>query len=141
MRADGAVVAQAARAWIGTPYRHQATARGHGTDCLGLIRGLYRELHGQEPLPVPPYTPAWHGAGEPLLEAARRALVAADSPAIGDVLLFRMIPGEAARHCGVLIEEDRFVHAYSGRAVTPARFSPFWRARLAGAFSFPGTAP
>lgn len=29
-----------ARAWIGTPYEHQASCRGAGTDCLGLLRGL-----------------------------------------------------------------------------------------------------
>ena len=32
-----------ARRWIGTPYRHQAATRGAGTDCLGLIRGVWRE--------------------------------------------------------------------------------------------------
>ena len=30
-----AVIA-AARAWIGTPYLHQCSTQGAGTDCLGL---------------------------------------------------------------------------------------------------------
>ena len=42
------IVAEA-RGWIGTPYLHQATAKGAGTDCLGLLRGVWRALMGQNP--------------------------------------------------------------------------------------------
>ena len=127
-----------ALAWVGTPYVHQASAKGQGTDCLGLVRGVYRALHDGEPLPVPPYTPDWRAGDETLLRAARTALLAVTGePAPGDVLLFRMDPRGPAKHCGVLIAEARFVHAYSGRAVTTAWLSRWWRARLAGAFSFP----
>ena len=38
----------AARAWLGTPYRHQASVKGVGADCLGLVRGLWREVAGAE---------------------------------------------------------------------------------------------
>ena len=41
-RADE-IVARA-RAWIGTPYRHRASCRGAGADCLGLVRGVWREV-------------------------------------------------------------------------------------------------
>ena len=37
------VVAQA-RAWLGTPYHHQARLRGVGVDCIGLLIGVCREL-------------------------------------------------------------------------------------------------
>ncbi len=47
-------IVTAARAWIGTPYLHQASAKGAVCDCLGLIRGVWREVHGAEPMPVPP---------------------------------------------------------------------------------------
>lgn len=40
-RAD--VVAEA-RAWIGTPYHHQARVRGVGVDCAGLVIGVARAL-------------------------------------------------------------------------------------------------
>src|SRR3989338_4143365 len=49
-----AIVA-AARSWIGTPYRHQASLKGAGCDCLGLVRGVWRELYGDEPEAPPPY--------------------------------------------------------------------------------------
>ncbi|MDF1729794.1 MAG: peptidase, partial [Sulfitobacter sp.] len=48
-----------ARAWIGTPYIHQASRQGAGCDCLGLLRGLWRELYGSEPEAVPAYSRDW----------------------------------------------------------------------------------
>ena len=66
-----------ARAWLGTPYHHQASCRGAGTDCIGLIRGIYRELYGREAQALPAYTRDWAEAAgqETLLDAARRHLV------------------------------------------------------------------
>ena len=48
-----------ARDWIDTPYQHQASVKGAGCDCLGLIRGIWREIYGDEPINVPAYTPDW----------------------------------------------------------------------------------
>ncbi len=77
-----AVVAEA-RTWIGTPYRHQASLKGVGCDCLGLVRGIFRALHGAEPERVPPYTPDWAEAAsdEPLAQAAARHLAVIDKSA------------------------------------------------------------
>lgn len=90
-------VVQSARGWIGTPYVHQASVRGAGTDCLGLLRGVWREMLGREPEAVPAYTRDWsEPAGEEVLwEAALRHLVVKplDAEAAGDVLLFRMRDG------------------------------------------------
>ena len=58
-RADG--VAQA-RLWLGTPYVHQAATLGSGSDCLGLLRGVWRAVMGPEPEDVPPYTMDWSEA-------------------------------------------------------------------------------
>ena len=52
MATDGAAIVGAARGWIGTPYRHQASLKGVGCDCLGLLRGVWRELKGEEPAPA-----------------------------------------------------------------------------------------
>lgn len=128
--------------WVGTPYRHQASAIGAGTDCLGLVRGVWRHLYGAEPEAPPPYTPDWvERGGEPLLEAATRRLVAKDARALlpGDVVLFRVQRDGPAKHCGVYVGEDRFVHAYSGRSVTTSWLSRWWRERIAGVFAFPPT--
>ena len=89
-----------ARSWIGTPYRHQAAAKGAGTDCLGLLRGIWRAIHGSEPEVVPPYTEDWAEPGreEVLRAAADRWLVSKPRvlAAPADVLLFRMRDGSIA---------------------------------------------
>ncbi|NWG54866.1 MAG: C40 family peptidase [Hydrogenophilaceae bacterium] len=138
-----ATILAEARSWIGTPYRHQASVKGAGCDCLGLVRGVWRALYGEEPEPVPPYTPDWAEArGEgTLLQAALRYLAPAAAPAPGDVLLFRMAHGAPMKHAAILAEDERLIHAYWGRAVVESRFAPWWRARLGAAFSFPGAAP
>lgn len=133
-------VAHAAEGWIGTPYRHQASVKGQGTDCLGLVRGVWREVVGNEPEVIPPYTPHWDGRGqESLLAAAVRNLrrMEEDTPRRGKVLLFRMIPSGPAKHCGIALSPQLFIHAYDGRAVCRARYSRWWSARLAGMFDFP----
>ncbi len=132
------------RSWIGTPYRHQASKKGVGTDCLGLLRGVWRTFYGDEPQSLPPYTPNWAEAlgQEALLLAAKKYLV--EIP-IGDamesdVLLFRMGLGHPAKHCGIVSGENRLIHAYWGRAVCETRLVPWWRRRISAAFQFPSIA-
>jgi len=134
----------AARRWIGTPYCHQASLIGAGCDCLGLIRGLWREFYGAEPEAIPPYAPDWAEASglEAMIDAGRRHLapvpLAAAAP--GDVIFFRWRSDLPAKHAGVLTTPDRFVHAYEGAAVVESPLGPWWRRRLAAAFAFPGVA-
>lgn len=163
MIARSAILAEA-REWIGTPYMHQASAKGAGCDCLGLVRGVWRALYGTEPEVAPAYTPDWaeRAGAETLLDAARRNMreIAVESASPGDVLLFRMHAQAPAKHCAILDAPDRqvakspvgapsdlatgdlatgafIIHAYWGRAVVRSRFAPWWRARCAAAFSFP----
>lgn len=140
MRRDEIV--QAARGWIGTPYCHQASLKGAGCDCLGLVRGLWRELVGEEPEIVPAYTPHWaESTGEEsLLAGAARHLreVSVSAAQAGDVVLFRMGMGVPAKHCGVLTGEGTLVHAYWGRNVMETRLVDWWARRIVAAFAFPG---
>ena len=136
-----AIVAEA-RTWLGTPYRHQASLKGVGADCLGLVRGVWRAVISEEPESAPPYTPDWAEAlgHETLLGAARRHMpeVALGRVRNGDVLLFRMALGAPAKHAAIVVGEDRILHAYWGRAVCETRLVPWWRRRIAAAFQFPG---
>jgi NlpC/P60 family putative phage cell wall peptidase len=138
-----AVIAEA-RSWIGTPYRHQASLKGVGCDCLGLIRGVWRALHGDEPEMTPAYAPDWAEAGgeERLAAAARRHLteISLEDAAPGDILLFRWRPHLPAKHAAILTAADRMIHAYDGAAVAEVHFVPFWRRRIAFAFRFPAPA-
>ena len=142
-----AVVVEAARAWLGTPYLHQASLKGQGADCLGLVRGVWREVLGDEPETPAAYSPDWaeRGGEEVLLAAARRWLVqvAVEEAQAGDVLLFRMSLGAVVKHCAILSDaggtEWRMIHAYWGRAVVESWVGPWWRRRLAAVFRFPQT--
>ena len=71
--ADPERVIVAARAWLGTPYHDQASLKRVGCDCLGLARGVWREVVGPEPFPIPPYSRDWSETGprEVLAESAR----------------------------------------------------------------------
>ncbi|WOR13744.1 NlpC/P60 family protein [Hyphomonas sp. FCG-A18] len=141
MRED---IVKAARGWIGTPYRHQASRKGVGTDCLGLLRGVWREVIGPEPEHPPPYSPDWAEAlgQETLLETAQRHMVeiAPGQAVAGDVLLFRMGLGMPAKHCAIVSGPGRIIHAYWGRSVCETRLVPWWQRRIAAAFAFPETA-
>lgn len=142
----GATVVAHARAWIGTPYEHQASCRGSGSDCLGLLRGLWRELLGAEPETPPAYTPDWSEAGrrEDLLAAAGRHLapVPRAEAAAGDVAVMRMADGAVAKHVGVLARSDlghaTLIHAYSGHGVVESPLTPDWSRRIVAVFRFPG---
>jgi NlpC/P60 family putative phage cell wall peptidase len=132
------VVAEA-RAWIGTPYVHQADVRGAGSDCLGLLRGVWRAVCGAEPVAVPAYTADWAepGGDEVLLAACQRWLRPVAVAVPGDVLLFRMRAGAVAKHLGILTGPGAFVHAYTGHGVVESPLSAPWARRIAGRFEFP----
>ena len=130
-----------ARGWLGTPYQHQASLKGIGSDCLGLVRGLWRERFGVEPEAPPAYAPDWAEAGleETLASAGRRHLI--EIPPLvfeeGDVLLFRWKPHLPAKHAGIATSRATMIHAQEGVAVSEVPLSGWWLSRLAFAFRFP----
>ena len=138
--ADPDGVIAAARGWLGTPYHDQASVRGVGCDCLGLVRGVWRELRGPEPMPIPPYSRDWGETGtrEALAEAARRVMleIPVANLAPGALLLFRMRAGAVAKHCGIVAVPDRFIHAYERTGVVEVSLDAAWRRRVAFAFLF-----
>jgi len=133
----------AARAWIGTPYRHQASLQGVGCDCLGLLRGVWRGVYGAEPERPPGYARDWAEAGgnEPLLSAARRHLteIPVDAATAGDVLVFRYRPSASAKHVAILATPTTMIHAAEGASVAEVALVPWWRRRIAAAFAFPAS--
>lgn len=149
-----------ARRWLGTPYLHQASCRGAGCDCLGLIRGIWRGLFAAEPETPPPYSMDWSEpqGEERLWQAALAHLVAKPlaQAALGDVLLFRMRAGAVAKHLGVqsrlnaqgLVRANTgspsganfgpgFIHAYYGHGVVESALTAPWQRRLVARFCFP----
>jgi NlpC/P60 family putative phage cell wall peptidase len=140
MPSRSGIVAAALR-WVGTPYRHQAAVRGAGCDCLGLVRGVWREVYGAEPEAPPPYSPDWGEAGrvEHILDAAGRHMtsLALDEAEAGDVIVFRMREDRIAKHMAILSSDAMMIHAQSNDCVREIAFGPYWRRHAVAAFAFP----
>ncbi|MHA3914568.1 NlpC/P60 family protein [Halovulum sp. GXIMD14793] len=137
-------IVEVARRWIGTAYVHQASSPA-GTDCLGLLRAIWRELYGRGPETVPAYSPDWSETDgqERLLEAAARHMEPVEPAAIqpGDALVFRMRDGSVGKHLGILARAPQghftFIHAYSRHGVVESPLTEAWARRIAGVFRFP----
>ena len=130
------------RSWIGTPYRHQASLKGVGCDCLGLVRGIWRAVCGDEPEAVPAYSRDWAEAArfETLALAAGRHMSEIDRAEFlpGDVLLFRWRAGlvaKHARHCRWRLIAWRTRTMV--RLLPRSRYRPGGAAALPSPFGFP----
>lgn len=137
-RASPEDVVRLARAWIGTPYVLGAALRGAGADCVGVVRGVFRDVTGAEPPAPPGWRADWSmGPGHPLILAARRHLVPRPVllAAPGDVVGFRLGADRVA-HCGILTGRGRMVHAKEGVGVVEVHMGAM-AAQIAFAASFP----
>ena len=138
-------IVRVTREWIGTPYRHQASVKGQGCDCLGLLRGVWREVVGAEPERVPSYTADWSEMGneERLWAAAARnmTMVPVDTDKAGQVVLFRMRKGNVAKHLGIIAGTDAgfstVIHAYTDRGVIETPLTDTWMRKIVAQFQFP----
>ncbi len=133
-------IVHAAKKWLGTPYRHQASLKGTGCDCLGLIRGVWFDLYGTKAQKPPPYT---RFANDPdsafqLLDAAEKYLVSRNPvPSAGLVVLFRIHRELPPRHCAIFIEDNRFIHAQERHGVIITPLSVSWQRRIHSIYAFP----
>lgn len=128
----GTDVVDIAREWIGTPYHHQQSLKGIGCDCLGLLRGVWRTYYqSDDPQTMPNYSPSWtdHRSDDPLVRAAEKFLLPATKGDLqgGEVVLFRLTSGVAAKHCAILTADNTMIHAYTRHGVVEAHYSEFWR--------------
>ena len=136
-------IVRSARGWLGTPYLHQASLKGAGADCLGLVRGVWRECIGPEPEEAAPYAVDWAEARciDALAQAGVRHFraVPLSDFAAGDVLLFRWRARAPAKHLAIATSRAAMVHAHDGACVAEVAISPWWLRHLAFAFAFPGS--
>ena len=114
--------------WVGTPSVHQASEKGVGADCVGLVRGVMwnlglTEVHHSNPryrelLSYPRQVNSIR-MGE-ALEAYLTRIVIAEAR-MADVLWF-MIRREE-RHLGIIVRNNYIVHASNkgGRRMTDGR--------------------
>jgi NlpC/P60 family putative phage cell wall peptidase len=145
-----AIVIELAKDWIGTPYLHGQSRFRYGSDCLGLVMGVWRDLYGcQYRGQIPPYRANWREIDPDLdiLGLMSKAMIRLDNPLdakAGDVVLFSLKEGLPPKHMGILSNDKkpwgadgRLIHAYWGQGVLESSLRPFWEGRAKAAFSFP----
>ncbi len=108
-RAD--IVAEARR-WIGTPFHMQASIRGHGCDCKGLIVGIGRNLGLPEAMVLEAGVANYGSVidADLLLHTLQRLMLETDVARPGDVLLLKI--NNKAQHLAIISEAGRMIHCY-----------------------------
>jgi NlpC/P60 family putative phage cell wall peptidase len=74
-----------------------------------------------------------------LLDAAKRNFQRIDDSILarGHLILFRWSPSHNAKHAGICISSNQFIHAYSGVGVVQSPLVAAWKRRIADVFAFP----
>lgn len=133
-------VVELARDWIGTPYHHQASLKGVGCDCVGLVGGVYRELYGQS-LPTFNYSWDWgdSNGNEDILQVAEQYFepLPPGEGLPGDVIGIRWNKLRVVKHVMILTENNQAIHAYNKSNITEIPLSKWWQNRVARVFRFP----
>lgn len=114
-------VVDEARSWIGTRYAHQASVKGAGVDCVGLLTGIARELRLPDVFdPMTERGAPYRGYGrEPnpklLLQACADYLheIPKSTAGPGDILLMAFTSDRAPRHFAIVTTPGKMVHAYA----------------------------
>lgn len=137
-------IVEAARAWLGTPFHHQASLKGVGCDCIGLVRGVAVEqgcVPADFSLPAYARTPD----GDQLIELADQHMQRIERTAMqpGDVVAvaFDVDP----QHFGILGDYRHgglsIIHAHSGHgSVVETRLMFSSAMRFVAAYALPGVA-
>lgn len=119
-------VVEEARKWIGTPYHHRASVKGHGCDCAQLLVNAFSAAGLIEHFNPAVYSMDWHlhRGEEKYLGEVERLLTRVDDdcrsilergPDVhfepGEVLMFRL--GRTYSHSALVTEWPYMVHAYA----------------------------
>lgn len=139
-----AEVVACARTWLRTPYKHQASVKGVGADCSGLLRGIGAELGLAVRSRVDYARSPSRAEAEEFLAAVRENLVeipVADARA-GDVLLVWFEAEDLPYHFLLVTEvrADRtmILHTYSTVGlVVETVLSKAWRDHIHSAWLIP----
>jgi NlpC/P60 family putative phage cell wall peptidase len=138
-------IVEHARSWIGTPYQHQASVVGRGCDCLGLVRGVWREMLGAEPVAALDYSPSWgEVAHEEVLQSALQKYFepeTLDPTRSGCVISFRIHKRSIVKHIAITMgcvnDQPQMIHSYNNNGVVLSPLNAAWIRRCAGQYSFP----
>ncbi len=136
------------RSWVGTPFVHQACRKGVGTDCAGLIRGVFLAL-GMVPvdyerhLPEGAFAYARRPDGVTMRRYCDEQLVQSATPVPGDVALIEFVgrPHHLAFYGDHLRGGLSIIHALGPRdpaRVVEHRLDASWAKRILATYRIPG---
>lgn len=137
------IVAEA-RAWIGTPFKWQASLKGVGADCKGLVVGVARGCGLPEAASVHAAMQGdWRRRVDArlLLEGMKATFRRVTEPLPGDVLLLRL--AGKPQHLAILTAPNRMVHTYGlgPDRVIEVPFTSCWKSALHSAWTWPSLEP
>lgn len=130
-------IIEEAREWVDTPFHHQASVKGVGCDCAGMVKGVWREL-GNDVSGIPSDYPRTPSNGQ-LVKILEKYLGRSAERKPGDVLVFTLL--NEPQHIGILTENNTVIHAYQPfNKVAEHRLDAKWARRITAIFRFPGVA-
>lgn len=137
----GQQVVEAARAYLGTPFHHQARRKGVGLDCVGLIvlvaRDLGIPLRDHPTLDYARVPTAIRHLGGEVPKQFRPVPV--DQRAPGDVLLFAVHRKTLPQHIGIYTGNGNLIHAWhEASRVIETALGPYWEERVLSVHRYPG---
>ncbi len=126
-----------ARSWLGTPVRWEASVKGVGADCRGLLAGAARECGRPEALEIEARLVGYSRRidEQALVRGLNRLfdpVADCEEARPGDVLAFRI--NRKIQHLGIANGQRGMIHAYMSdpAQVVEVPLGTFWAARLAG---------
>ena len=121
--------------YIGIPYAEKGRDET-GADCWGLIRLIYKnELSIDLPSFSAEYDTSDNERLEELFAQYKEGWEPVDSPAIGDVVIFKIFGYES--HIGFCIGNNQFLHIREGRdSVIESLDNAKWSKRIVGFFKY-----
>lgn len=116
----GEQIAQAARAWLGTPYQDNAMVKGYGVDCAHLLLGsvLDAGLLAPGDVEIAQYSNEWHlhrSEEKFLTNIEAVAEEVSGEPSVGDFLLYQY--GRCISHGAIYMGCNMVIHSYVGLGV------------------------
>lgn len=122
--------------YVGIPYKLHGRDED-GLDCWGLVRLIYKE---QKDIDLPSFSEEYLNSddvrhNEEVIARHKEGWSLSNDYTVGDVALFRINGSES--HVGVIIDDNKFIHAREGNSVTIEKLdSVQWRRRLVGVYKY-----
>lgn len=102
-----------AETWLNTKWHHQASCKGVGADCVGLVSGVMRHL-GHNVI-----TPNYYGrypSGDQLMQEMHKHCIEVTDPQPGDLFVFQQY--KEPQHIGFVYEmNERVIHSVTRKGV------------------------